>query len=49
MLKKVAEILPMQAIKLPALPKPQPQDQTILMSMAFVYLPLGLAYFLHIT
>ena len=46
--KKVAEILPMQAMKLPALatlPPPlppvlatPPQDQMILMSMALVYL-----------
>ena len=49
---KLPALLTMQVIKLPALPKPPPQDQMILMSMALVYLlylPLGLAYFLHIT
>ena len=62
MQKKVAEILPIQAMKLPALltmqamklqasPTLPPQDQTILMSMALVYLlslPWLLVYFLHI-
>ena len=50
MQKKVMEILPMQAMKLPALPAPPlpPQGQMILMSLALVYLPLVLVYFLHI-
>ena len=55
--KKVAEILPMQAMKLPALLTMQamklpassaPQDQMILMSMVLVYLlslPLVFVYF----
>ena len=49
MQKKVAEILSMQAMKLPALPTPPPplppalstpppQDEMIIMSMALVYL-----------
>ena len=49
MQKNVAEMLPIQAMKLPALlamqpmklpasPTPPPQDQMILMSMALVYL-----------
>ena len=50
--KKLAEMLPIQEMKLPALPTPPPEDQMILMSMALVYLlslPLALVYFLHIT
>ena len=54
--KKVTEILPMQAMKLPALPTrptplPPPWDQMILMSMALVCLlslPLLFAYILYI-
>ena len=45
-------MLPIQEMKLPALPTPPPEDQMILMSMALVYLlslPLVLVYFLHIT
>ena len=58
--RKVAEILAMQAMKLPALqtlPPPLPTalptlTPVIIISMAFVYLlslPLAFAYFLHIT
>ena len=50
---KIVEILPVQAMKLPALPTiPPPQDQMGLMSMALACLrslPLVLVYFLHIT
>ena len=52
MQKKVAEILPIQAMKLPVLPTPPPQDQIILMSMALaclLSLPLVFVYILHIT
>ena len=57
MLKKVMEILPIQAMKLPALltmqamklpASPAPQYQMILMSMVLVYLlslPLVFVYF----
>ena len=34
--KKVAEMLPIQEMKLPALPTLPPEDQMILMSMALV-------------
>ena len=47
--KKVAEILPMQAMKLPALPTPPPQDQMIPMSMVLLSLPLVFVYFMHTT
>ena len=57
MQKKVGAILPMQAMKLPALPTPPPlppppQDKMILMSMALICLlslPLVFVYVLHIT
>ena len=49
---KLQALLTIQAMKLPALPTPPPQDQMILISMASVYLlslPLAFVYFLHIT
>ena len=48
---KLPALLTRQAMKLPALPTPPPQDQMILMSLALVYLltlPLVFVYFLHI-
>ena len=59
MQKKVAEILPIQVMKVPALPTlppttspAPPEDQIILMFIALVCLlslPLVFVYFLHIT
>ena len=49
---KLAALLTMQKIKLPASPTPPSQDQMILMSMVLIYLlslPLVFVYFLHIT
>ena len=47
--KNVAEILPMKATKLPALPTLPPQDQMIPMSMVLLSLPLVFVYFMHTT